>query len=235
MPPGRAGRASAASSRRPSIWPTRRTRASWSPRCPRTPSRPAPSTSACTAGGATPRTRSRSSNRISSPTGRRPPASPPTSSGSSSPPSHRSSSPSSGKRFTAPGWRGPPPERSGSSFSGSAPASWCRCAASRSPWTPHTPPPRPSHASTRDYQGSLRGRPLPTVSAPPLMGPVRPGTLRSVLRPPVRPPEATKPLVAGPVFPCFPALNAVDPAATASTPSSDPFRGPPLAGVRNAG
>ena len=41
------------SSRRPSIWRTRRTPASWSPLCLRTPSRPGPFTSASTAHGAT--------------------------------------------------------------------------------------------------------------------------------------------------------------------------------------
>ena len=54
-PPGvsPAGPVSAASWRRPSIWRTRRTPASWSPRCLPTPSRRGPSTSASTAHGAT--------------------------------------------------------------------------------------------------------------------------------------------------------------------------------------
>ncbi len=43
---------------------------------------------------------------------------------------------------------------SASSSSRSAPASWSRCVGSRSPWTPHTRPPPPSHASTPDYQGN---------------------------------------------------------------------------------
>ena len=44
--------------------------------------------------------------------------------------------------------------RSASSSSRSAPASWSRCVGSRSPWTPHTRPPPPSHASTPEYQGN---------------------------------------------------------------------------------
>ncbi len=141
-------------------------------RCP-TPSRPGPSTSASTARGATWRTRSRSSSSISSPTGPRRRASPPTSSGSSSPPSPRSSSLRSGVRCTAPAWPAPPPERCGSSSSRSAPASRSRCEGSRSPWTPHTRRPPPSHASTPDCQGNDSTPPSRQPFQPILRGPLR--------------------------------------------------------------
>ena len=75
---------------------------------------------------------------------------------------YATSSPPSGKRFMAPNWLAPQPERSGSSSSRSVPASWSRCDGSKSPWTPHTLPPQRSQGSTRDYRG--RHRPLPTFS-----------------------------------------------------------------------
>ena len=111
--------------------------------------------SGSTAPGATWRTRSRNSSWISSPTGPRRRASPPTSSGSSSPPSRRSSSAPSGACSTAPGSPAPPQQRSGSSSSRSVPASPSPYAGSRSPWTPHTPRPPPSHGSTHDCERSL--------------------------------------------------------------------------------
>ena len=112
----------------------------------------------------------------------RPPASPPTSSGSSSPPSPRSSSTLCAVRCTAPAWPAPPPEHYASSSSRSAPASWSRCVGSRSPWTPHTRPPPPSHASTPDYQGNDSTPPSRHPFQPILRGPLRPRTRESSLR-----------------------------------------------------
>ncbi len=218
-PPGRAGRASAASSRRQSIWGTRRTPASWSPLCPPTPSRPGSSTSAYTAHGARWRTRSRSSSWISSPTGPRPPASPPTSSGSSSPPSHRSSSTLSGRRFTAPAW--PPRHRR------NAPA---QAPQDRRPRHRLDSPDEGCHGLGTPFLRSLRTgtrsitrvgpQHLPATCPAPLTGPLRPRTGQSPFSTSISSFPASK-------NPPGPVLTHSDvPGYPPVTPSTPPLRPP---------
>ena len=64
-------------------------------------------------------------------------------------------------------------KRCGSSSSRSAPASRSRCEGSRSPWTPHTRRPPPSHASTPDCQGNDSTPPSRHPFQPILRGPLR--------------------------------------------------------------